>query len=82
MKDVDELLRQKELEVARLQKEVEALHVVAPLLTEAEAEAESEDYKQGTRASSAAQQLIDDLRAKETPQQTTVPLGGTEPRTG
>jgi hypothetical protein len=65
MKDVYELLRQKELEVARLQKEVEALHVVAPLLTEAEAE----DYDQGTRANSAAQQLIDDLRAKETPQQ-------------
>ena len=66
MKDVYELLRQKELEVARLQKEVEALHVVAPLLTAVEAE--TEDYDQGIRANSAAQRLIDDLRAKETPQ--------------
>ena len=71
MKDVYELLRQKELEVARLQKEVEALRVVAPLLTDAE----TEDYNQATRANSAAQQLIDDLRAKETPPQAPSTLG-------
>jgi hypothetical protein len=34
MKDVYELLRQKELEISRLETEVEALRVVAPLLSE------------------------------------------------
>jgi hypothetical protein len=34
MKKVYEVLRQKELEVSRLGKEVEALRVVAPLLSE------------------------------------------------
>ena len=33
MKNVYEVLRQKELELARLEKEVEALRVVAPLLS-------------------------------------------------
>jgi len=65
MKDVYEVLRQKELEVSRLQKEVDALRVAAPLLKDVE----SEDYDQPTRANSAAQQLIDDLKANETPQQ-------------
>jgi len=65
MKDVYELLRQKESEVSRLQKEVEALRVIAPLL----ADAETEDYNQPTRATSAAQQLIEDFQANDTPQQ-------------
>ena len=34
MKNVYEVLRQKELEVSRLEKEVEALRVVAPILSE------------------------------------------------
>jgi len=34
MKNVYEVLRQKELELARLEKEVEALRVAAPLLVE------------------------------------------------
>ena len=34
MKDIYELLRQKELELSRLEIEVEALRVVAPLLSE------------------------------------------------
>jgi hypothetical protein len=34
MRDVYELLRQKELEISRLEIEVEALRVVAPLLSE------------------------------------------------
>jgi hypothetical protein len=34
MKNVYEVLRQKELELARLEKEVEALRVAAPLLSE------------------------------------------------
>jgi hypothetical protein len=38
MRDVYEVLRQKELEVSRLQKEVEALRVAAPLLSDGEAE--------------------------------------------
>jgi asparagine synthetase A len=36
MKKVYEVLRQKELEVSRLKKEVEALRVAAPLLSEGE----------------------------------------------
>jgi len=65
MKDVYEVLRQKELEVSRLQREVEALRVVAPLLTDVEAE----NYNQPTRASSAAQQLIEDFQANDGPPQ-------------
>lgn len=38
MKDVYEVLRQKELEVSRLKYEVEALRAVAPLLDDADAE--------------------------------------------
>ena len=38
MKDVYAVLRQKELEVSRLEREVEALRVVAPLLSDGEAE--------------------------------------------
>jgi len=34
MKNVYEVLRQKELELARLEKEVEALRIAAPLLSE------------------------------------------------
>jgi hypothetical protein len=38
MKNVYEVLRQKELEVSRLKQEVEALRVAAPLLSDGEAE--------------------------------------------
>ena len=38
MKNVYEVLRQKELEKSRLQEEVEALRVAAPLLADGEAE--------------------------------------------
>jgi hypothetical protein len=38
VKDVYEVLRQKELEVSRLKQEVEALRVAAPLLSDGEAE--------------------------------------------
>jgi hypothetical protein len=41
MKNVYEVLRQKELEVSRLEKEVEALRVAAPLLSE-DGEAEND----------------------------------------
>jgi hypothetical protein len=39
MKNVYEVLRQKELELARLEREVEALRVAAPLLSDEKAEA-------------------------------------------
>jgi hypothetical protein len=45
MRDVYEVLRQKELEVSRLEKEVEALRVAAPLLL---ADGEAEDDRQPT----------------------------------
>jgi hypothetical protein len=44
MKNVYEVLRQKEMELTRLEKEVEALRVVAPLLSE-EKEAATEIAK-------------------------------------
>ena len=45
MRDVYEVLRQKELEVSRLKQEVEALRVAAPLLSE---DGEAEDDHQPT----------------------------------
>ena len=42
MKNIYEVLRQKELEVSRLENEVEALRVAAPLLLE-DGEAENDD---------------------------------------
>jgi len=51
MKNVYEVLRQKELEVSRLGKEVEALRVAAPLLS-ADDEADNDDKL--TLASSSA----------------------------
>jgi hypothetical protein len=45
MKDVYEVLRQKELEVSRLKTEVEALHMAVPLLL---ADEEAEDHKHPT----------------------------------
>jgi hypothetical protein len=51
MKNVYEVLRQKELEVSRLKKEVEALRVAAPLLAEAgEAEYDDESPLSGSTA--------------------------------
>ena len=44
MKNVYEVLRQKEMELTRLEKEVEALRLVAPLLSE-EKEAMAESMK-------------------------------------
>lgn len=45
MKNVYEVLRQKELELARLEKEVEALRVAAPLLSEENKELQAEAAK-------------------------------------
>jgi len=56
MKNVYEVLRQKELELARLEKEVEALRIAAPLLSE-EKEAPAEVAKP-TLAAAVPQQPI------------------------
>jgi hypothetical protein len=45
MRNVYEVLRQKELELARLEKEVEALRVAAPLLSEEKEMAETTSNK-------------------------------------
>ena len=55
MKNVYEVLRQKELEKSRLENEVEALRVVAPLLSE-DGEAESDDQPTLLRAVNATPQ--------------------------
>lgn len=56
MKNVYEVLRQKELELTRLEKEVEALRIAAPLLSE-EKEAAAETPKP-TLAAAVPQQPI------------------------
>jgi hypothetical protein len=57
MKNVYEVLRQKELELARLEKEVEALRVAAPLLSDdKDAGAETSIAKPTLTAASPAQQ--------------------------
>lgn len=61
MKNVYEVLRQKELELSRLEKEVEALRVAAPLLSddkEAAAEATTSAKPTLTTAPSTPQQPI------------------------
>ena len=45
MKNVYEVLRQKELELARLEKEVEALRVAAPLLSDVETSSDAATAK-------------------------------------
>ena len=59
MRNVYEVLRQKELELARLEKEVEALRVAAPLLSEEkEITAEASNNKPTLATGSTAQQPI------------------------
>ena len=65
MKNVYEVLRQKELEVSRLEKEVEALRVAPPLLF---ADGEAEDHNQPTRPGSTAPQPIR-MQVENNPQQ-------------
>jgi hypothetical protein len=57
MKNVYEVLRQKELELARLEKEVEALRVAAPLLSD-DKEAVAEGTNNKPTLASPAQQPI------------------------
>jgi len=57
MKNVYEVLRQKELELTRLEKEVEALRIAAPLLSEEMKESMAEPPKP-TLTATAPQQPI------------------------
>jgi hypothetical protein len=50
VKDVYEILRQKEMDCARLQKEIEALRLVIPLLAEEECTGEPVAQEQGNVA--------------------------------
>ncbi len=54
MKDIYELLRQKELEISRLEIEVEALRVVAPLLSENQ-EVSHDDQPAASRSTTPSQ---------------------------
>ncbi len=56
MKNVYEVLRQKELELARLEKEVEALRVAAPLLSDENKE--TSDTPKPTLTAAQAQQPL------------------------
>lgn len=58
MKNVYEVLRQKELELARLEKEVEALRVVAPLLSPEDAKDLGGEMPKPTLATQTTQQPI------------------------
>jgi len=70
MRNVYEVLRQKELELARLEKEVEALRVAAPLLSEdKEMAAEATNNKPTLAASPASQPIrIPQPAVNNTPQ--------------
>ena len=57
MKNVYEVLRQKEMELARLEKEVEALRLVAPLLSE-ENRKEATDSSKNSFGMGTSQQPI------------------------
>lgn len=58
MKNVYEVLRQKEMELTRLEKEVEALRLVAPLLSEEQKEAMAEAAKPALAAANGPQAPI------------------------
>jgi hypothetical protein len=58
MKNVYEVLRQKELELARLEKEVEALRVAAPLLSDGQETVADGNNSKPTLTASGAQQPI------------------------
>lgn len=76
MKNVYEVLRQKELELARLEKEVEALRVVAPLLSPEDAKDLGGESPKPTLASSQPTQTI------RIPQQAAVNQSPQATRTG
>jgi hypothetical protein len=57
MKNVYEVLRQKELELTRLEKEVEALRVAAPLLSDDKESSLETDHSKPTLASATQQPI-------------------------
>jgi len=57
MKNVYEVLRQKELELTRLEKEVEALRVAAPLLSDDKDSSLETDHSKPTLASASQQPI-------------------------
>lgn len=71
MKNVYEVLRQKELELARLEKEVEALRVAAPLLSDDKEMLAEGTTNKPTLASATPQQPI---RMTPPPAVTTPPV--------
>ena len=66
MKDVYEILRQKELEISRLETEVEALRVVAPLLSENQEV--NDDQPTATRSTTPSQSTRVPKAANANPQ--------------
>jgi hypothetical protein len=70
MKNVYEVLRQKEMELTRLEKEVEALRLVAPLLSE---------EKESMMADSAKPALATAVGGPQTPARIPVPTTPTIP---
>ena len=58
MKNVYEVLRQKELELARLEKEVEALRVAAPLLSDDKDSVTEMEHKPTLAGATVSQQPI------------------------
>ncbi len=75
MKNVYEVLRLKEIELARLEKEVEALRLVAPLLSE---EKESSETSRSSIGGSSLGQAVNQQPIR-IPQPTTLPVATTTP---
>jgi hypothetical protein len=79
MKNVYEVLRQKEMELARLEKEVEALRLVAPLLSEENNKEGSDPAKTSFGMGTAQQPIrIPQVAASATPTQTVRAAGWEE----
>jgi hypothetical protein len=67
MKNVYEVLRQKELEVSRVEKEVEALRVAAPLLSDHDDSAVTLDGSDPQSSGSQADHVIGRDKARRLP---------------
>ena len=82
MKNVYEVLRQKELELSRLEKEVEALRVAAPLLSE---DKEAGNDNKPTLAADSGPQRRSEFRSRRSmplPKLPAPPGGKTPPNAG
>jgi hypothetical protein len=76
MKNVYEVLRQKELELSRLEKEVEALRVAAPLLSDDKELGSEASSKPSLTATPSAQQPIRIPQPQVAPVQPTARAAG------